>query len=238
MDRIEINYGLNKSSFPVYLLLLPAASWPMSAVGWLPPRKRTTNWLVFLRKPFSNRADHRGQRIFHFMVATGNPRLLCRKKLPHLTALMFVGILSTVTRPSPPAAGFLVDSPQSKTSPSEPPKAATDHDVKPEHRLLADLESALTAYADHADYLRLDRELAAAFRTYGLDLDVVDRKAAGAKLAGRPSTPEVAAAIDRWCRTCKTLLKVPTCAGSSKSPGPPIPTPAQWVARSIRSTAR
>ena len=118
--------------------------------------------------------------------------------------------LSIATRPPQSAAAFSVDSPQSKTSPSDPKKGAGDHDVKADHQFLADIEAALAAYADHADYSRLDRELAAAFRGHGLDLDVLDPKAAGARLAGRPSTPEVAAVIDRWCRVRKTLLKVPT----------------------------
>ena len=62
-------------------------------------------------------------------------------------------------------------------------------------------------HADHYDHSRLDRELAAAFRTFGLDLDVADPKAAGGRLAGRTATPEIAAAIDEWCRVRRTRLK-------------------------------
>ena len=46
---------------------------------------------------------------------------------------------------------------------------------------------------------RFDRELAAAFRRYGLDLDTAGPPTAREKLAGRPSTPEIAAVIDTWC---------------------------------------
>jgi tetratricopeptide (TPR) repeat protein len=87
---------------------------------------------------------------------------------------------------------------------------AGDRDVKADRNLMDDLERALFAHADHADYQRLDRELAAAFRGYGRDLDSLDPGAAGACLAGRPSTPEIAAAIDEWCRVRRTRLEVDT----------------------------
>ena len=109
-----------------------------------------------------------------------------------------------------PAAASLVNPPQNQAQPAERQKTAGRPDGDAELKLLADLETAITARADHLDYSRCDRELAAAFRGYGLDLDVVDPKTAGARLAGKPGTPEIAAAIDQWCRVRRTRLKVPT----------------------------
>ena len=40
----------------------------------------------------------------------------------------------------------------------------------------------------------------------GIDLDTTDPVASGACLADRPSTPEIAAAIDEWCRIRRTRL--------------------------------
>jgi tetratricopeptide (TPR) repeat protein len=69
-----------------------------------------------------------------------------------------------------------------------------------ERNLLANLERVRSATPDHFSPERFDREMAAAFRTYGLDLDHAEPKEAGARLAGRPSTPTIVAAIDDWCR--------------------------------------
>jgi hypothetical protein len=47
-----------------------------------------------------------------------------------------------------------------------------------------DLERVGTAVADHCDLERFEREMAAAFRDQGLDLDRLDPKEAGTWLAG------------------------------------------------------
>ena len=82
-------------------------------------------------------------------------------------------------------------------------------DANAELKLLADLAAANAAYADHFDPAQFDRDLAAAFRRYGLDLDAVDPKLAGEELGARQSTAEVAAWIDEWCRIRRTKLKTP-----------------------------
>ena len=87
---------------------------------------------------------------------------------------------------------------------------AGSRDGAADRKLLDDLETALDARADHFDASRVDRELAAAFRAFGLDLDAVDAKAAGARLAGHPRAPEIAAAIDEWCRLRKWRLNLST----------------------------
>ena len=77
--------------------------------------------------------------------------------------------------------------------PQEPPgarrgevqKGGGSRDGEAERKLLAELQRAIDAHADHFEFSRLDRELAAAFRDYGLDLDVVDAKTAGAWRATR-----------------------------------------------------
>ncbi len=100
--------------------------------------------------------------------------------------------------------------PQKKANPTTPHKDASRRDLDADRKLLSELQTAIDASADHLDHSRVDRELAAAFRGFGLDLDVVDPKSAGARLAGRATTPEIAAAIDAWCRVRKTALGVPT----------------------------
>ncbi len=121
------------------------------------------------------------------------------------------GLLAIATYREGTAAGPSQDQQQIKVVSTDRAKDTPGQKkVDPERQLLADLDLAINAYFDHADYSRFDRELAAAFRAYGLDLDVVDPKTAGGKLAGRPSTPEIAAAIDEGCRIRRTRIKVPT----------------------------
>jgi serine/threonine-protein kinase len=79
-----------------------------------------------------------------------------------------------------------------------------------ERKLLADLEAVRGNRAENYDAKQADREYAEAFRAFGLDLDATDPKQAAAKLAGRPSTAEVAAAIDEWCRVRRIDLNVPS----------------------------
>jgi tetratricopeptide (TPR) repeat protein len=64
--------------------------------------------------------------------------------------------------------------------------------------LLGTLERIRGELAEHDDFKRSDREYAAAFRAFGLDLDSMDPREAGARLAGRPATVEIAAALDAW----------------------------------------
>ena len=53
-----------------------------------------------------------------------------------------------------------------------------------ERRLLADLERVQRAATEDLNPARFDRDMGAAFLSFGLDLDRVDSKVAAAKLAG------------------------------------------------------
>jgi tetratricopeptide (TPR) repeat protein len=68
-----------------------------------------------------------------------------------------------------------------------------------ERKLLADLERVQRAATEDFNLERFDRDMGAAFREYGLDLDRVETKVAAAKLTGRRSTTALVAAIDEWC---------------------------------------
>ncbi len=79
-----------------------------------------------------------------------------------------------------------------------------------ERRLMADLERVGNAAADDFDPERFDKEMATAFRAYGLDLDRFEPRAAGAKLAGWRSTTAIVAAIDDWCNVRRRGLGAPS----------------------------
>ena len=114
-------------------------------------------------------------------------------------------------QPAALASSYLRPTQDVKT-PSQ--KEAGRSDGAADQKLLEALAAAMDSVADHSDYSRLDRELAAAFRTYGVDLDVMDPKQAAARLAGHPTTPEIATMIDRWCRLrLQPTVTRPPCAG-------------------------
>ncbi len=71
-------------------------------------------------------------------------------------------------------------------------------DGEAERRLVADLAAARSALDEHYDAPLFAKDLAAAFRRYGLDLDKVDPKIAGERLGNRPSTALIASEIDNW----------------------------------------
>ena len=143
------------------------------------------------------------------------------RTLPVTIALFAVAIAAIPTS----AMAARSPGPKKQTGTQNKPQTPADPRVgEAERKLLAGLEAAIAAHADHLDFSRLDRELADAFRADGLDLDKVDPKTAGARLAGHPETPGIAAAIDEWCRVRRTRLKLDSCADSPPSRGPPIPT--------------
>jgi tetratricopeptide (TPR) repeat protein len=72
-------------------------------------------------------------------------------------------------------------------------------DAAAERRLLARLEAIRGERGEHWNPKRADRAYGEAFRAFGLDVDKVAAGEAGAKLAGRPGTAEIAAALDEWC---------------------------------------
>ncbi len=125
-------------------------------------------------------------------------------------ALFACATLTALTYVALPAAALAIKPPQGQSKPAETPKDAARCDDEAERKLLTDLNEAIDAHADHLDVARVDRELTAAFTRFGLDLDVVDPNAVAARLAGKPSTPEIAAAIDDWCRLRRRSLEVAT----------------------------
>ena len=142
-------------------------------------------------------------------------RLMCgeamRATLSRLMVVVLI-ILAIVPYADRLVAAGNQDPPYGKASPSEGTKAATgpETDNAADRKLLTAIEAAISAHGDHYDYSRLDRDLATAFRAFGLDLEAADPKTAGKRLSGRTATPEIAAAIDDWCRIRKTKLKVTT----------------------------
>ncbi len=78
-----------------------------------------------------------------------------------------------------PERAFGASPQQENPRPGEAQQEAGRRDGDAERKLLADLLAADASSAKHFDRPQLDRELAAAFRSYGLDLDVVDPKTAG-----------------------------------------------------------
>ncbi len=71
-------------------------------------------------------------------------------------------------------------------------------DAEAERQLVARLEAVRSELAEHFDPRRVDRSYAEAFRAFGLDLDKVEPRQAATRLAGRPATTEIAAALDDW----------------------------------------
>jgi serine/threonine-protein kinase len=72
-------------------------------------------------------------------------------------------------------------------------------DAAAERRLVTALEKIRGDRGEHFDLKRADRAYAREFRTFGLDLDLVEPKEAGLRLARREATAEIAAALDEWC---------------------------------------
>jgi serine/threonine-protein kinase len=79
-------------------------------------------------------------------------------------------------------------------------KAERDaRDAEAERRLVARLEALRSAWGDDLNLQRLEGDYAAAFRSFGLDLDTMEPKEVGTRLKGRPAAVEIAAALDHWC---------------------------------------
>ena len=171
-------------------------------------------------KTLASHACHKGRRMFRLNALARSINALAITTCLAWSAEVFAaGEQRTNAKPAAPHAG-----------------ESTRNDES-ERKLLVRLESALDALADPSDAARLDRELAAAFRDYGLDLGKADSKTAAARLAGLPSTPAIAAVIDRWCQLCRTNLKVATWRRLADLRGPPIPIPG-GTQYAINSTNR
>ena len=70
-------------------------------------------------------------------------------------------------------------------------------DAEAERKLMARLmEIRIAEGVDRNDFGRAVRGYTAAFREFGVDIDALDPKAAGAALAGRPGTREIVGALD------------------------------------------
>ena len=87
-------------------------------------------------------------------------------------------------------------------------------DGEAERTLLADLAAARDVYADHGDPAQFARDLAAAFRRYGLDLDKVDPQVVHTRLGNRASTAEIASEIDHWSFIRRMRLERLDCRAS------------------------
>jgi serine/threonine-protein kinase len=74
--------------------------------------------------------------------------------------------------------------------------------------LVERLEAIRGEYAERRDAVKADRDLAQAFRDFGLDMDRAERSEIAARLADRPATPEIAAALDVWSTIRRVDLKV------------------------------
>lgn len=129
------------------------------------------------------------------------PRTRCAFYSSWVAAIFAAVALATVTKAQSLAEGAADDTTLRETG---------RRNGEPERKLLTDVERACSATADHFDPQRFDREMAAAFRGHGLDLDQLDPQEAGARLARLPLTPALAAAIDDWCRARRTDLDLPT----------------------------
>ncbi len=150
-------------------------------------------------------AGHEGHPMFHPDVFTLSP---CNSRPPRLLAAITVITLATVCCRVRPIAARAAGLEQQTATQNKPQTSADRSGGAAERKLLSGLEAAIANHADHLDFSRLDRELADAFRGYALDLDKVDAKTAGARLAGHPETPGFAAAIDEWARVRRTRLKL------------------------------
>ena len=67
-----------------------------------------------------------------------------------------------------------------------------------DRRLLQGLVAIHTDIGLHLDYRRADREYAAAFREYGVDVDGLAPADAGARIAAAPIAAEMVDALDQW----------------------------------------
>jgi tetratricopeptide (TPR) repeat protein len=132
-------------------------------------------------------------------------RLLMRRVTPLILGVTLAGV-----DPGVGLGSIARDEPQERKANLN----QSQHDVSrldgdAEMKLLEDLRAADDAYADQFDAGQLDRDLAAAFRHYGLDLDQLDPALAAERLGRGTSTSFLAAELDRWCHICRTQLKTP-----------------------------
>ena len=115
--------------------------------------------------------------MFYFNVPAEKPLLGYKTPLTKAT-LIICGWLAISMELETPVPALGSEQPQEKVKTTESSNHAGDQTIKADRKLLADLETAINARADHADDNRLDRELAAAFSGYGIDLDASDPVAA------------------------------------------------------------
>jgi serine/threonine-protein kinase len=78
--------------------------------------------------------------------------------------------------------------------------------AKAERRLLDELEAIRGNRSEHWDLKRTDAEYAAAFRTFGLDLDRVNPKEAGNQIGQRAAAMELASFLDDWAIVRRRVL--------------------------------
>ena len=71
-------------------------------------------------------------------------------------------------------------------------------EIERDRKLLAELETIRGNRSEHWDSKQTDAEYAAAFRTFGIDLDQLDPKEAGRRIAQRSQPVELASYLDDW----------------------------------------
>ena len=71
-------------------------------------------------------------------------------------------------------------------------------EIERDRKLLAELEAIRGNRSEHWNSKQTDREYSMAFRTFGIDLDQLDPKEAGQRIADRSQAAELATYLDDW----------------------------------------
>lgn len=100
-------------------------------------------------------------------------------RIDWMKGLIVVGAIMVAADLGRSVRAFAANLPQDVVKRAEPQKELRSRDVDAERRLLEDLSSALDTDSEDGDYSRVDRELAAAFQRFGLELDKGDPKEMG-----------------------------------------------------------
>ncbi|MBS0263641.1 MAG: protein kinase, partial [Planctomycetes bacterium] len=100
-----------------------------------------------------------------------------------------------------------------------------------DRRTVARLNSIHTDIALDLNHERADREYAAAFREYGLDLDQLTPDAAGARIAAAPIASELVDALDQWAFARRLVSRHDPAQARALSAAANAADPDPWRAR-------
>jgi hypothetical protein len=106
--------------------------------------------------------------MFYPNASTTKECMRRRTILARPITVIICGILAITTSLARSAASFAVYPRQTTANSAKATKDPAVRDIDAERKLLADLETASGAHADHFDFSEFDRDLAAAFRGYGM----------------------------------------------------------------------